>query len=352
MRNIFKKGILLLAGTLVAAGVEAGNPDRAGQAGATQLLINPWARSSGWGGVHTAGVRGIESMNFNPAGLTGNRQKTEIGFAHTVWLSGMGIGINAFGLNQKLGEYNAIGLAITSFDFGDIKVTREDQPEESGATYNITMLNVGLSYAHKFSDNISTGITVRTVAEGVPDASAQGVSLDAGIQYTAGDNERTKFGVALRNVGPPMRFSGNGLSSRGTLEGYEGSMTLQRRSDEFELPSVLTIGISYDLFSDTSNANMFTVAGNFTSNAFSKDQFGVGLQYSFKSYLSLRAGYVYEPGMLKKETQTSAYSGPSAGVSLDVPFGKDGIHRFAIDYSYRMSGSFKGTHTFGARIGI
>jgi len=26
----------------------AGNKDRSGQAGASELLINPWARSSGW----------------------------------------------------------------------------------------------------------------------------------------------------------------------------------------------------------------------------------------------------------------------------------------------------------------
>ena len=26
----------------------AGNPQRAGQAGASELLINPWARTSGW----------------------------------------------------------------------------------------------------------------------------------------------------------------------------------------------------------------------------------------------------------------------------------------------------------------
>ncbi|MBK5284896.1 MAG: DUF3308 domain-containing protein, partial [Bacteroidia bacterium] len=32
--------------------VLAGNNDRAGQAGATELLINPWARSSGFGGAN------------------------------------------------------------------------------------------------------------------------------------------------------------------------------------------------------------------------------------------------------------------------------------------------------------
>jgi hypothetical protein len=164
MKNIVRTGILVLAGALTAAGVQAGNPDRAGQAGATQLLINPWGRSAGWGGTYVAGVRGVEALNLNPAGLGGARNKTEIGLSHTSWLSGMGVGINSFGFSQKLGKdenaENSLGLTIMAFDFGDVKFTTEDVPEESGATYNITMMNIGLGYAHKFSDNISTGFTI------------------------------------------------------------------------------------------------------------------------------------------------------------------------------------------------
>ncbi|MDD3744056.1 MAG: hypothetical protein PHX54_10580, partial [Lentimicrobiaceae bacterium] len=46
----------------------AGNKDRSGQAGASELLINPWARSSGWGGANVANVRGLEGLFNNVAG--------------------------------------------------------------------------------------------------------------------------------------------------------------------------------------------------------------------------------------------------------------------------------------------
>ena len=46
----------------------AGNPDRVGSAGASQLLINPWARSSGMGGSNIASVKGLESLYGNVAG--------------------------------------------------------------------------------------------------------------------------------------------------------------------------------------------------------------------------------------------------------------------------------------------
>src|SRR5256885_16775781 len=75
----------------------AGNPDRAGQAGATELLVNPWARSSGWGNANTGSVRGLEAIYGNVAG-TAFTKKTDIIFSHTQWLKGSEINVNAFGL--------------------------------------------------------------------------------------------------------------------------------------------------------------------------------------------------------------------------------------------------------------
>jgi hypothetical protein len=54
MKNIYKTTfVLLLSGILLLpVAVLAGNKDRSGQAGASELLINPWARSSGMGRSH------------------------------------------------------------------------------------------------------------------------------------------------------------------------------------------------------------------------------------------------------------------------------------------------------------
>src|ERR1043165_1529464 len=117
---------LALTGLFFAsAEMFARNPDRAGQAGATELLINPWARSSGWAGSNIAGARGLESSFLNIAG-TAFTKKTELMFARTNWLKGTDININAFGLTQRVGETGALGLSIMSMDFGDIEITTED----------------------------------------------------------------------------------------------------------------------------------------------------------------------------------------------------------------------------------
>ena len=64
-----KHTTLLLAGILAVGTALAGNPDRAGSAGASQLLINPWAASNGLAGINMASVRGLESTFNNVAGL-------------------------------------------------------------------------------------------------------------------------------------------------------------------------------------------------------------------------------------------------------------------------------------------
>ena len=82
--------------------VFAGNNDRAGQAGATELMINPFARSAGWGGVNIASTRGVESTFLNIAG-TAFVKKSEIAFTQTKYLKGTDINISSLGFSQKVG---------------------------------------------------------------------------------------------------------------------------------------------------------------------------------------------------------------------------------------------------------
>ena len=61
MKNRYSKILVLvsLIAVLSAGTATAGNDDRRGTAGASELLINPWARSAGWGGVNTACAQGV-----------------------------------------------------------------------------------------------------------------------------------------------------------------------------------------------------------------------------------------------------------------------------------------------------
>jgi len=334
----------------------AGNPDRAGQAGATELLINPWARSSGWAGANSASIFGIEAERFNPAGIFGI-PNTELVFSRTNWLSGTDIFINTFGLAQKIGKEktNAIGISIMSFDFGDIPITTVNQPDGGLGTYSPSFVNIGIVYSHMFSNRIRAGLTFRIISEAIPDVKATGIAIDAGLQYitdiSGKDEERSKFGISLRNVGTPMNFNGDGLSRRGSFEGTDYPLSVNSKSASFELPTLINIGISQDFYlNNTTKYNRITFAGTFTSNSFSNDQFNVGLEYGLKNYLMLRGGLSYQKDVFDAEKRVDIYTGPCAGFSLNLPFGKEKNKTFGVDYSFRATAHFNGTHSFGARL--
>lgn len=326
----------------------AGNKDRSGQAGASELLINPWTRSSGWGSANMARVKGVEAIWGNAAGVAFT-QGTQFNLAYTDWLRGTGTSVIAFGLAQKVGDAGAIGLQVMSMNFGEVEITTTNSPDGGVGVFRPNMLNFALSYSKAFSNSIYAGIVIKLVNESISDVSAFGIALDAGIQYVTGVNDQIAFGIVLKNVGPKMKFSGDGLDIRAMFTSGQATLnTVQQRSMAFEMPAQLNIGASYDFLMPAENR--ITLAANFVSNSFSKDQFVAGLEYSFKDILMLRGGYTFENGMWSSITtseKTNVSNGLSAGISVALPLNKEKGSYIGIDYSFRETVSFNNNHTIG-----
>lgn len=373
-------GVFSLASTCVTAG----NRDRSGQAGAQHLLIDPWAKSNGWGSAGIAEIRGLESIYSNVAGMS-FVNKTEFGFSHTRYLcgSGAGISINSFGLAQalykkdketglKVKDYGVLGISLFSMGFGSIQRTTVNQPEGNMGTFSPNLMYIGLSYAKSFNSYIHGGATVKLVSEtGADDCKATGFSIDVGIQYQSGAYNNFKIGVAMRNIGLPMSYKGDGLSVRGVVNSTDHELSLEQRSAESEMPALLTLGLSYDFLFWTGDykdmdkkdridegltrddaTHRLTLAASFTANSYARDVFAVGLEYGFMRYFMIRAGYNIEAGMWNPETSTTWYSGPSAGVSVGIPLVKKGKgnSRLLLDYAYRFTNRWRGNHCIGIKV--
>ena len=367
MKNVFhhmkSTGLtsLLTVVLLSTSAVYAGNEDRAGSAGSTDLLINPFGRGSGWANANTAFGRGLEAQFLNVAGLAFT-EKTELLVTHTRWLAGSGIGINAFGFGQNLGkERGVLGFSVMSLGSGSIPVTSVEQPEGNGATYNVDNLNLGISYAKSFSNRIHGGVTIRLISQTVSNVAAAGFAIDAGIIYRtqigkgekAPGRENLYFGITLKNIGPRMMATGDGLSvtNISPINGFP--IAQQQRSAEFELPALMNIGLGY--IQRINEGNKLSYAFNFTTNSFTKDQFLLGLEYSWKDMLMVRGGYAFETGIFGEREGvgaelTNALTGPSAGFSFLAPLKKEGRTKFGFDYSFRATHNFQGVHTLGLRM--
>jgi hypothetical protein len=352
------KYLALSASVILSLNVHAGNPERMGQAGASQLLINPYARNSGMAGSNSARVRGLEAQFLNIAGTAFTR-KTEVLFNRTQWLTGMGIHINSFGLTQGIGETGTIGFGVVSINAGDIEITTEEQPEGELGTYNPTFYNISLSYAKMFSDNIYGGVNFKIISEQIPNVASRGMAVDAGIQYHTGKYDQIHIGIALKNWGPKMRYAGDGLSRQVGVNSLSGEyeLTVNNRSSAFELPALVNIGFAYDLFLTRDSTGLLrdhrlSLNGTYTSNSFTNDNGLLGVEYAWREMVMLRGGFMLERDIFGgKDLRRNAVTGPALGATFELPFNEK-KSTVGLDYSYRFSNPFGGSHTFGVRLNL
>lgn len=351
----------------------AGNGDRVGAAGATQLLVNPWARSVAVGDANVASVNGIESTFINIAGLSTVR-KTQIKANYTNWLGNAKINYITAGVAQNIGDAGVISVGLQSMNFGEIQRTTVDNPE-GGIGVFVPKVNIfSLGYAKMFTPSIHGGLQVKVINESIANVSSTGVAIDAGVRYQAGTDDRLKVGITLKNVGPAMRYKGDGFQYQGQYVLTGATASLIQRSQSFELPSLLSMGVSYDIFlngggssaskveSGTTNSmkkakpemkHVLTPMFAFTANSFGDDQLRLGMDYGLstdKVAFNLRAGYVYEKNIFSVENRTNALTGFTAGFSIDaITKSKTAL---GIEYAARLSSPFGVIHTVGLAISL
>ncbi len=345
--NIISVAFVLLASTVTFAG----NEDRVGSAGASHLLINPWARGSAFGDAGIASINGLEAQYNNIAGLAFT-DKTQIKFNYSNWMGNAGIAMNSAGIAQRVGESTVLAVSIQSLSFGDVPITTVANPEGNIGYFSprANIFNVG--FAKKFSSTIYGGVNFKVVTESIYNLKSNGIAIDAGIRYVTGEQNQLKFGIALKNVGPVMKFKGDGLSNQAQYVSSGFIASLEQRSASYELPSLLAIGGSYDfIFSD---ASKLTLGLGFQANSFSKDQYKIGLDYGMateKVAFNIRGGFMYENGLLNAENRSNALIGPTAGFSVDALVGKN-KSALGVEYCSRFAGVFGIIHTLGVTVSL
>jgi hypothetical protein len=332
----------------------AGNEDRVGSAGATQLLINPWARSLAAGSAGIANTNGLEAQFMNIAGLAFT-DRTQLKFNYTNWLGNAGINFFTAGLAQRISDESVIAVSIQSMSFGDIARTTVDNPEGDGSTFSPSYNIFNVGYAREFSNRIYGGINLKVNSEGVDNLRATGVAIDAGIRYVTGEREQIKFGITLKNVGPTMKYRGDGLAYQVNFSGSGNTQafTLEQRSAAFEMPATLGIGGSYDFF--IGDNQKLTASGAFMANSFSYDNYALGLDYAFTNdknfQFNVRAGYIYEQGLWSSSLRRTALTGLTAGFSVDFLSGEKKMP-MGIEMAVRTSTPFGPIMTAGVTISL
>jgi hypothetical protein len=291
------------------------------------LTISPDARSGAMGDVGVAISADANSTYWNAAKLPFLQDNSSVSLSYSPWLRRLVSDINLVYLSyaQKLDERNSLGFSFRYFNLG--KVDLYDNNIVSLGTYNPNEFSIDGSYARKFGDGLSLGLTVRYIHSGLYSGVSSGSQQANPINAIATDfslfsNHETQefdkdatfsFGANVSNIGTKISYTQNGVQ-------------------QF-LPANLRVGIANTLFLDNVNKvtlafdlnkllvptppvrdsigrvvrgrddNRSVVSGVFGSfsdapGGFKEElqeiSYSTGVEYWYDNKLALRAGFFYE----------------------------------------------------------
>lgn len=343
--------MLVLGLLLMAATADAGNPKRRGTAGAQELLIPIGSVGTALGGAVTSSISGVEAIYWNPAGVAATTQGAEVLISRMQYIAGIDVSYAA--VAAQFGGLGWVAVSLKTLDFGEIPVTTELAPDGTGDFFSPTFITLGLTYSRAMTDRILFGTTVKLISEQITRESATGVAFDFGLQYSTGVGG-LKLGVALKNIGPNMKFSGSDLEVRTRIPDQRGDSRerpLEIPVSPFELPTTLQLGLSYDWNVTETNRLQFT--GAFLNDNFGLDRYSAGLEYSMNNLLFIRGGYTFGYNTEEDSFESGSEQflfGPAFGAGFKYNIG--GNVNLMFDYAYRTTEFFDNNQWISLKVGF
>ena len=343
-KNLLITLVALLAVVGLCFNAFAGNPNKKGTAGAEELLIPVGAKGTALGGASLAAISGVDAIYWNPAGLANTSSSVEAMFSYMKYIADINMTYGAVGVKTGLGS---IGVSFQALSFGDIPVTTEESPDGTGSSYSPQYMTIGLTYSKSMTDRIFVGGNFKLVNEKIMSTGASAFAFDAGVQYLTSIG--VKIGVAMKNVGAPLRFEGSDMERRVDIPGTPpGSPQRDLRipAQKSELPSLFEMGLSYEL--QVIDKIGLTVMGNFRNNNYAEDEYIFGAELDVNKMLFLRGGYVYSKTDKDAADGKTYIYGPTAGFGIMYPVSAQ--MKMAFDFAYRTTEYFSDNLLFSAKL--
>lgn len=257
--------------------------NKAGRTSIQFLKIGIGARQVAVGEANIASVRDINSIFWNPAGIS-SINSAEASFTYTSWIADLNIFSGAVGYNFD--GVGTIALSYVSLDYGDIPEALVTSPgggidTRTGNTFSGSDLAFGVGFARQFTDKLSIGVNIRYIREDLFVFSTDLWSFDVGSFYDTGW-KGIRLAMSAQNFSTPARW----------LE------TKEEEQQSYDLPLVFRIGASIDLLGgmdlflggDPTDQKLTVNIDAIHSNDYA-ERLHLGFEYWFMNIFSLRGGY-------------------------------------------------------------
>ncbi|MCU0607386.1 MAG: PorV/PorQ family protein [Candidatus Edwardsbacteria bacterium] len=343
--------VLLVLALMISAASAQPDYSNVGRAGLTFLKIVPGARGVAMGGAFTAVANDASSVFYNPAGMTQLR-KIDFLFSHTDWISD--VSHEYVGLVVPGGLMGTFGISACFVTMGDIQTTRIDDittvmREDLGEglpTYSSSDLALGMSYAYRFTNKFSAGLTAKYATEKIADMSAGGLSFDLGTYYLTGFRT-LRVGMAIVNFGTDIKYGGKDLQEDIADTSMPSNFTgtqYEMMTTAFPLPLQFKLGLAYDFTLPA--AITLTTSGELVHPNDGSEKMLLGMECGWNKMVFLRAGYKYDPDAYETKSGLDNFS---AGLGLMRNFG---AAKISVDYAYTNLGYLENAHRFSLGLGF
>ena len=195
-----KRGAVLIVMALLIIAAVAGHAnavsihDGAGTTGAAFLKVEGGSRPVGMGGAFAGLANDINTIFWNPAGLTAVHDQELTAMQH---FSFADISNQSIGYAQRTGRFVWGASFLGSFT----EIERRQGPtKDPDGTVTVGGFATGLSIAYPLSTAISIGGTAKVISEQLDIQNAYGAAADVGLILRLLDNH-LGIGVAVQNVG-------------------------------------------------------------------------------------------------------------------------------------------------------
>jgi hypothetical protein len=278
--------------TLICMNVKIypGEVTKVGTTAAAFLRIPVGAKSIAMGNAFTSIADDGSAMFWNP-GNVANMLKYNLFVHHSNWLPGLDF--NYLGFSLPLTSIGVIGINIVSLKTEEMEITTYEAPMGTGETFTAASTAVGFTYARSLTNRFAIGANVKFIQERIFHSSATGFAFDIGTIFITPFRD-VRFGVSISNIGTKMQMDGEDLNSYVDVapaqEGNNDNIVAELKTDKFDLPIIMRIGISWDW--KVSEGSRFTIACDGVNPNDNAQSVSLGVEYAaFKEMLFLRGGF-------------------------------------------------------------
>ncbi len=325
---------VVLALVILASGAAGGAlaQTQVGSTIGTFLRIEPSARGTAVGNAGSALPGGIEAVYYN-IGALGLIDQSVVQYSRAIWFEGISLDYVAMGL-PVAGVGNFL-VSVTALNSGNIDVRTVDRPLGTGESYTVSNVALGVGFGKQITSRFSAGIQANYVTERIWTVSDKMVTFNLGTTYRLTEGGAL-MAFSLANLGTRSSYSGRGLGIQFDPDpssyGDNSALPGEQSTDQFPLPGIFRIGLSFPVQAGENSSFLFLVEGIHPND--NSESMNIGLEWTMWRLFALRGGY-------QTLFQTDGELGLTLGFGVNGELGKS---NYEVNYAWANHDHLGSTH--------